>query len=376
MATPNLDIPELAPAQAQKTRTINDAFTALDNAGNDSYDVTVTGADPADVSIVAGDYTRNVRLRLAPGADVPVTAAGRFFHLSVPNSKRRFDVTNDTAVEARLKISGAASAASDPKIPAGESRSFYSDGAKIVATGGGGSGAAAAPGGGIEIENGSTSIGTGITKVRFNGNGVTASLDTGDATRALIDVPGAAPSGGGGITVYSSLSSLPAAASLAAGTRAQVLANTAPFEVMDFVVTNEASGSRKWRCIGGSSRDLVNQNVNFTANSRRVAVGSATWDYRFPYFLCSFGSPRSTPYFSHDTWIRVDAATISDLAASTANMTSGAALEVLVPMDLQTNTQNERGRVLYLGRTATNGILIASNDAAEDCYPLRIRGSA
>ena len=117
-------------------------------------------------------------------------------------------------------------------------------------------------------------------------------------------------------------------------------------------------------------------NINFSQNSRRVAVGTATWDYRFPYFLVSFGSPRSSQYFPHNSWMRFDAKAIAALAASTVGTTSGANVEAILPMDVSGGNAGERSRIYYLSRSATEGIIIASADSNEDCYPLRIRGSA
>ena len=138
MTTTNLRFEELAASQSNKEAVVNDTFEAIDGVLSESLNVDVTGADPADVSASAEQFTRNQRFRLNPTGTVPVHASGRFFHLNIPANKRSFVVTNGTAVEARLKISGASSSANDPTVPAGESRSFYSDGTTIVSTGGGG----------------------------------------------------------------------------------------------------------------------------------------------------------------------------------------------------------------------------------------------
>ena len=182
---------------------------------------------------------------------------------------------------------------------------------------------------------------------------------------------------GGGATaptVYTALSQLPAAASLATGTEAKVITATTQ---MNFTVNGAASGSRAWRCIGGASDDLVNQRVNFTSAGLWVLL-NGTWDERFPWFKFSWGSPLSTGGWEVDNWQTLDAARIQALSPATAGTrhTAATRFELVQFYQIQSTVAEDRARYLYVGRTATNGILVASPNLSEDLYPVRIRGAA
>ena len=108
-------------------------------------------------------------------------------------------------------------------------------------------------------------------------------------------------------SVYTSLADLPDASNLSSGARAIVRATVYPFEIMEFEVDARAAGSRRWRCIGGASDNLVNVSHNFTVQwAREPITGNPNWDFRFPYQLIAFGST-STSDSTHNVdsrWFR------------------------------------------------------------------------
>ena len=245
--------------------------------------------------------------------------------------------------------------------------------------------------------------------------------------------PSDAPAGGGGAatpTVYTTLASLPSAASLDTGTMAIVAESTSPFATMTFRVDGQASGSREWRCTGGASSDLVGTagvripaaQAGTLVADRWYTVGSpaATWDFRFQFQRVGFGGgsgPVSAPWWYAAWWYSFDSAAIASLTAGTAGQssaTSGTFLEVSfwqANQDVLRATQNvyrpggvpdtttvpghrhgggdgnyldsqSRQRVIRIGRTSTNQILVASRQAVgtmtpnpPHIVPFRVRGS-
>ena len=193
--------------------------------------------------------------------------------------------------------------------------------------------------------------------------------------------------------VYASLSLLPASPT-AAGDRAYVLNGTE--SVMEFYAINATT----WRCLAGSSGDLVNANIDVTLSGTpsrtrfisQVASGSTlpasgnlpAWDFRFPYQLINVGAAQSDEGPTV-IWWRIATKLIEDLPAAAAGdaWTSRNAI-YLNTLDIQQRAEHARpGRERLninvehrLGRTSTNGILVSAAHEEEDYYPLRIRGSS
>ena len=193
--------------------------------------------------------------------------------------------------------------------------------------------------------------------------------DTGDKGEA-----GDAASGGG--ITYPSLAGLPSAATLATGTRAKVVTSTA---VMDFMVNATSQGVRSWLCAGGTSDDLVNTNLNFTASGRVIApTGVPRWDFRFPFFLMSFGATSSTSTDDMRWWVSVDAGDISTLATTqNGEVVTAASTKTLeVSVHYRPGNAGFSVRKYWLCRGANNEILIASTNATLDAYPFRLRGTS
>ena len=213
---------------------------------------------------------------------------------------------------------------------------------------------------------------------------------------------------GEGTTIprYATLDLLPAPASLEAGARAEVIEETAPYSVMDFAVTGHAAGSRVWKCIGGSSADLVGSagirvpsaqtGVLVADRWYQIVTGSspttyAEWDMRFPFFQINFGGaggPTNGPWWYAAQWYTLDAEAVNGLTAGTVGQdssTSGTFLEVSI---WQQNVaiggdDQARFRVIRLGRTSANRILIAARSAIGSVspnpphiVPFRVRGHA
>jgi hypothetical protein len=139
MATPNLNITEVAAAQNQKHVTINNALVALDNAMNSA-----TG------KVIAGNTTlTNSEFRgalLFPLTGTPGVA----FEFNVPGGVNRlFAVRNATGFAATVQVDGGGG--ESVELADGDSFILYSDGTDILALGGGGS---ASPGGAYDIRFG------------------------------------------------------------------------------------------------------------------------------------------------------------------------------------------------------------------------------
>lgn len=170
--------------------------------------------------------------------------------------------------------------------------------------------------------------------------------------------------------VYDSLDDLPSASNLQPGSKAIVVATTAPFETMEFIVTHE----KKWNCISGSSRDLLNRNINFT-NANRWVNTNIKWDFRFPFYLVSFGGENTGGDWQDQTWVIFDRQSVLGLrnqSANTISPTNTNTVQYYILIQLhegQTDTRQYR-----IGKDSSNNILINSSDSTEDAYPFRIKG--
>lgn len=125
MATPNLGLTELTEAQSQKTVTINNALTDLDNATQGEIAFTITG----NRTVTAEEFL-NFSL-------VCNGTPGGVFDLTVPETKRFFRVENNTGVTVTVKTSGVGS---DVDLLTTEAAIIYNDGANLSAEGGTGGG--------------------------------------------------------------------------------------------------------------------------------------------------------------------------------------------------------------------------------------------
>lgn len=182
------------------------------------------------------------------------------------------------------------------------------------------------------------------------------------------------------------LSQLGTATSYPTGTRSIVEFGTD--NVAEFIVIGTGN-SRVWRCIAGSSNNFVNARINFTTaqryrytnnsnNNDNVASTAPRWDARFPYHIIQPGSPRSQGGFATNNWLKIATEEILGISAATttSSLGPGNRLELLLLHRESTTSRTLQQRLLSFGRTSANRILVASNDASEDAYPLRIRGSA
>lgn len=124
MATPILNIPELAQSQANKEAAINAATRALENATQRRLEVAISG----DQALDADDYVRNFFFDLTGTPGVP-------FSLTVPDTERAFYVMNNTDGEATVIGTGVSVA-----IPVGEGRLLYNNATDILQIGGGAGG--------------------------------------------------------------------------------------------------------------------------------------------------------------------------------------------------------------------------------------------
>ena len=197
---------------------------------------------------------------------------------------------------------------------------------------------------------------------------------------------------------YAALADLPAPASLPVGMQAEVIATAAPYETMLFAVTGHASGSRQWKCIGGSSGDLLNRNVGSPQGGTggspisvstarqwvRVPISGsaapyATWDFRFPFFQVSLGGRNNTgaPWNLDSTWYTIDAEAVRGLTAASAGQAqaTGTFIEMGRLLGV-TNTNAPIYRVVAFGRTSSNEILVNLHSTTLQAFPLRIRGHA
>jgi hypothetical protein len=131
MTSPNLAVPHLAAAQAQKEVTINQAVDLLDRAVTEVLTVDLSAGD---VALTAEQYRRH-RVFRAVGVSVPRT-------LTVPAIRREVAVDNADGAEALTVARGAGSVA----VPAGAALTVYTDGTtngiRPIGGGGGGGGAA------------------------------------------------------------------------------------------------------------------------------------------------------------------------------------------------------------------------------------------
>ena len=119
MATPNLDITEVAAAQNQKHITINNALTALDNATQNFDERTITGA----LTLTASEFRASFVFILdgTPDAD---------FSVYVPaDIKRFFSVINKTSRMANIAVVG--DGGDFVIIPPEQGGSLYCDGSDV-----------------------------------------------------------------------------------------------------------------------------------------------------------------------------------------------------------------------------------------------------
>lgn len=129
MASPNLNITEVAANQNQKEVTINNAIAALDNAGNSSLDKSMTAGN---VTLSSAEFRGYVRFNATGTPGTPRV-------LNVPASiKRLFGVTNNSDAAVTVQVTGGAG--ETVNVSAGGAALLYSDGADIISLGGGGAG--------------------------------------------------------------------------------------------------------------------------------------------------------------------------------------------------------------------------------------------
>ena len=124
MPTPNLGIAHVAPTQANKTVTINDGLSALDDASNNVTSIAVSGTVNVTASQFAGAGV--LRLTGTPGVG---------FTVNVPATKRLFVVHNLTDGAATVQVTGGGG---DSYVVATDEASLlFSDGADVAAVAGG-----------------------------------------------------------------------------------------------------------------------------------------------------------------------------------------------------------------------------------------------
>lgn len=133
MATPNLDITEVAASQNNKEVTINNGLAQLDQATQGQQVHTAEG----DLTINTTQFTNAFAHRIegSPGAG---------FNVFVPARRRFFFVLNTTEQTATVAVTG--TPGDTVEVPTGEGRLLYCDDTNIRAVGGGGGGG----GGGAE----------------------------------------------------------------------------------------------------------------------------------------------------------------------------------------------------------------------------------
>jgi hypothetical protein len=130
MSTPNLAIPHVAAAQAQKEVTINDGFTRLDRAVTDFLTVNLSAGN---VTLTNNEF-RLHRIFRSQGVTVPRT-------LTVPQIRREVSIDNADGTADLTVARGTGSVV----VPAGAALTVYTDGTAngIRAIGGVGGGASA-----------------------------------------------------------------------------------------------------------------------------------------------------------------------------------------------------------------------------------------
>ena len=198
---------------------------------------------------------------------------------------------------------------------------------------------------------------------------------------------GAAAPAGDSITTHTSLASLPTSG-MTVGDRHRVTEGSgATASVTEFV----AVSATQLKCTGGLSADLVNRNVGTPAGGtggspisiptarvwHRIPISGsgapyATWDYRFPMLHILMGGRNNTaaPWNFENTWHQIDTATIQGLTASTAGATQATGQFIEIGRFLSSTIY----RVVAVGRTSANEILVNLHDTALQAFPFRIRG--
>jgi hypothetical protein len=128
MSTPNLAIPHVAAAQAQKEVTINDGFNRLDRAVTDFLTVNLSAGNVT----LTNDEFRLHRIFRSQGVTIPRT-------LTVPQIRREFSIDNADGTADLTVARGTGSVV----VPAGAALTIYTDGTAngIRAIGGVGGGA-------------------------------------------------------------------------------------------------------------------------------------------------------------------------------------------------------------------------------------------
>lgn len=129
MSTPILQIPELAPTQADKTTTINDMLLAVEGATQDQLTVTMS----ADVTLTLFQFTRYVCFVVNPSVA---------HSLIIPATKRVFVVRNSGSADCTVGYTAGVGIT----VAAGDGAIIQSDGLNISLLGSGGVGPPGATG--------------------------------------------------------------------------------------------------------------------------------------------------------------------------------------------------------------------------------------
>lgn len=134
MATPILNIATIAASQNQKEVTANDAFVALENAGNE---VTAIAVDDTNAVTITDAQWRGAGTLHLTADTTPPDAA---ITCTVPAIKRHIVIVNTTGQTVNASISGQSEPAVE--IEDGAAFALVSDGTDLRSAGGGGGGAA------------------------------------------------------------------------------------------------------------------------------------------------------------------------------------------------------------------------------------------
>jgi hypothetical protein len=180
MSTPILNIPQIAPTQADKTTTLNDMMLAIEGATQDQLSVSLTG----DVTLTTYQFTRYVCFVVAP------TSA---HSLIIPSSKRVFVVRNNGSADCTVGYT----AGTGITVAAGNGAIIQSDGSNISLLGAGGVGPAGPTGP-------AGPIGTLVA-----GAGMTFGTLTADGTLTAQWAAGGVTTVAGGLTINSGTLSAP-----------------------------------------------------------------------------------------------------------------------------------------------------------------------
>ena len=149
---------------------------------------------------------------------------------------------------------------------------------------------------------------------------------------------------------------------------------------MEFVATS----ATQWMCMSGGSSDLLNVTYNFAASFTMYRIGSTDdrWDFRFPWFLVSLGAvsvTQGTGTLRDFIWVASDdiRTLTQSLTGASTTFGSGKQRDYEVP-GVGADNQTAIVRTLFLGRGPISNnrarVYAGTRDAAEDVWPLRIRG--